>query len=341
MKILLILSCLFSTFWVSGQSIEYSLKKAIKKSTEENKPILLDLYTDWCGPCKVLDRKIFSDSLYIKGLSQDFIILKLNGEKSPGDSIVQTHGVFGYPTLMVIQHSQELDRHVGYLTKSDLNSFLILAKDPLKNWQGLKKRLSTKTISESELNHFVENRIQFRPKKEQYNVLTSYLHLNNLWRTSEAGTLLFTTVSDASSPLFDSLVSHKQIINKKYESIYYENRIAQIVENHNFGKIKKSKKEAKKLVKRAYPSQVDSVMLRYRMRLAREAGNVKKFAKLALKWEKKYPPQDPDELSELVYIFNYKLPGKKKKYVIRWCNRLLALRPDDQQTKEILLEYNQ
>lgn len=50
------------------------------KAKKENKKILVDCYTDWCGWCKVMDRNTFTDSQVIQFINKNFIAVKLNPE---------------------------------------------------------------------------------------------------------------------------------------------------------------------------------------------------------------------------------------------------------------------
>ena len=47
---------------VNGQSIEWiTFEQAVKAQEENPKKILMDVYTDWCGPCKLMDKKTFQN----------------------------------------------------------------------------------------------------------------------------------------------------------------------------------------------------------------------------------------------------------------------------------------
>ena len=49
---------------VNGQAIKWiSFEQAIKAQKENPKKILMDVYTDWCGPCKLMDKKNLSKPL--------------------------------------------------------------------------------------------------------------------------------------------------------------------------------------------------------------------------------------------------------------------------------------
>jgi thioredoxin-related protein len=58
-----------------------TLTEAIKKAEKEKRPIFVDVYTDWCGWCKVMDRETFSDPKVAQLLNEKFYPVKFNGEQ--------------------------------------------------------------------------------------------------------------------------------------------------------------------------------------------------------------------------------------------------------------------
>jgi thioredoxin-related protein len=58
-----------------------SFEEALKKSKAEKRPIFIDVYTDWCGWCKVMDKSTFSDPTVAKLLNDKFYAVKFNGEQ--------------------------------------------------------------------------------------------------------------------------------------------------------------------------------------------------------------------------------------------------------------------
>ncbi|MBI1222806.1 MAG: DUF255 domain-containing protein [Bacteroidetes bacterium] len=51
-----------------------------KRGISENKIILVDAYTDWCGWCKKMDRETYSDPEIIKKINKHFVAIKFNPE---------------------------------------------------------------------------------------------------------------------------------------------------------------------------------------------------------------------------------------------------------------------
>jgi thioredoxin-related protein len=59
------------------------LSDALKQQRHRPKPIFIDLYTDWCRWCKVMDQKTFSDPEVAAYLQEHFYPVKFNAEKAP------------------------------------------------------------------------------------------------------------------------------------------------------------------------------------------------------------------------------------------------------------------
>ena len=58
----------------------YSFNEGYAKANAEGKIAIIDCYTDWCGWCKVMDKKTFSDSEVISKMNEHFVAIKFNPE---------------------------------------------------------------------------------------------------------------------------------------------------------------------------------------------------------------------------------------------------------------------
>lgn len=139
--VLTIVSCKNKT--VSDTELNWlTIEEASKIGSGNNdKKFLVDVYTDWCGWCKVMDKKTFTDPAVIKYLNENFYVVKFNAEqKEPamfkgkkyewtpmGRNGVNQLGVellqgrLSYPTIVYLNSNLEpLAVRPGYKTPEQL-----------------------------------------------------------------------------------------------------------------------------------------------------------------------------------------------------------------------------
>ena len=66
---------------IPGTGITWqSYDEGMKIAQDQNKPVMIDIYTDWCKYCKELDRVVYTDSDVIN-LADKFVCIKFNADK--------------------------------------------------------------------------------------------------------------------------------------------------------------------------------------------------------------------------------------------------------------------
>lgn len=60
----------------------YTIEEALAANEKNPKKLFIDVYTDWCGWCKVMDKKTFTDANVIKQLNDNYYPVKFNAEKA-------------------------------------------------------------------------------------------------------------------------------------------------------------------------------------------------------------------------------------------------------------------
>jgi thiol-disulfide isomerase/thioredoxin len=96
---------------------EHDLRAALNNAEDGNRVVVVDVYTDWCGWCKKMDRDIYSDP-QVAALGGDAVFLKLNAEdQGEGQRFAREAGVRGFPTTIVLDsRGRQLQQRVGYLS---------------------------------------------------------------------------------------------------------------------------------------------------------------------------------------------------------------------------------
>jgi thiol-disulfide isomerase/thioredoxin len=102
--------CLLFSFGLSASKIEFrnlSLAEGLAAAKEEGKPVFIDCYTTWCGPCKWMTANIFTDESVAEYYNENYICLKIDMEKGEGIDIAKNYSVRAYPTLLYLDDSGE------------------------------------------------------------------------------------------------------------------------------------------------------------------------------------------------------------------------------------------
>ncbi|MEO6685117.1 MAG: thioredoxin fold domain-containing protein [Dyadobacter sp.] len=87
----------------------------LKKAKAEKKVIFLDAYTTWCGPCKLLQKNVFTKPEVGALFNQKFINVKVDMESGEGPKLAQKYPLEGYPTLFFIDGDGKIVKQViGY-----------------------------------------------------------------------------------------------------------------------------------------------------------------------------------------------------------------------------------
>ena len=135
---------------VKAQGIQFeegTYAEALAKAKAQNKLLFLDVYTTWCGPCKMMAKNIFPTKEAGEKYNAHFINYKIDAEEGEGLDVAEKFAVMAYPTNIFVdpKTGDEVYRVTG---AGDLAHFLSNAdialaeySDPMK-WEGYEAKLA-------------------------------------------------------------------------------------------------------------------------------------------------------------------------------------------------------
>jgi len=91
-----------------GQGIDFShltWTEVLAQAKKEKKPIFLDAYASWCGPCKQMTKQTFTDAKVGEFFNQNFIPVKMDMEKGEGIALATQYEIQAYPTLLFLDEN--------------------------------------------------------------------------------------------------------------------------------------------------------------------------------------------------------------------------------------------
>lgn len=134
------------------------MNEALAAQEKEPKKIFMDVYTDWCGPCKLLDKNTFSDEDVAAYINENYYPVKFNAEgtekitykgfeytnpnhdperKGRNSQHFLAHAlkINAYPSMVFFDEEGDLIQPIpGYHTPEQIEIFLkLVASDDYKN----------------------------------------------------------------------------------------------------------------------------------------------------------------------------------------------------------------
>ncbi|HAT65253.1 MAG TPA: thioredoxin family protein [Flavobacteriaceae bacterium] len=171
-NLLLLVLILSSTLGYSQDKIKWlTMNEALEAQKETPKKIFMDVYTTWCGPCKLLDKNTLSHKDVIAFINKNYYAVKFNAEGNEEITFEDftytnpnyqperkgrnaTHffadalRIPGYPSLVFFEENGKLIQAVpGYKTPQELEIYLkMIANDDYKTlttaaaWEAYQKK---------------------------------------------------------------------------------------------------------------------------------------------------------------------------------------------------------
>ncbi len=146
--------CVFFTLNSTAQEIKWvTFNEALELQKKKPKKIMMDVYTSWCGPCKMLDKNTFQNKQVAAFVNENYYAVKFNGEgndivnykekqfanpnydaskakrRNSGHELARYLQISAYPTIVFFDENSEVITPLrGYQTPVQLELYLKMFK---------------------------------------------------------------------------------------------------------------------------------------------------------------------------------------------------------------------
>lgn len=220
----------FCILTVIGQGIEFfegTWEEALAKADQEKKIIFVDAYAEWCGPCKVMAKKVFTQKEVGDFYNENFINMKLDMEKSESTSFKRKFSVSAFPTLFFVnEKEEEVHKSVGGKQADALIELgkVAMSKDDRSGDFAVKYEEGDRSFDlvlgyVKALNDV---------NKPSLKITNEYLRSKPDISKEQRAEFLFYAITESDSKWFSELMENKKYYEKTYGEKEFEDRINMI-----------------------------------------------------------------------------------------------------------------
>lgn len=210
--------------------VEYEdLDKALTVAKELDKLVFIDFYTDWCAPCKTMDKEVFSDGDVGAYFNEVFLSFKVDAEKGSGVDLARGFKVGAYPTFVFLENSgEEAFRLVGARAKDVFLETIQRNLDENRSPQRLEERYQSGERSAQLINDYVFSLMSDGKEKQGYKIIEeSFQNLPAAEKSSPVNFYLYERYSRGLKDpkiiyLMDNMSSFRRDVgDKKVDGLVY------------------------------------------------------------------------------------------------------------------------
>jgi len=331
---IILFSFLCSSFCIAQQGVNFSQQdwnQVVATAAKQNKIIFLDAYTDWCKPCKQMDKDVFPQKLVGDFYNENFINVKMNMEKGIGKELREKYDIFFYPTFLFITSDGTLvHRKAGYQSAPKLLNLGKTAVDPEKRLSAFDTRYANGDRDPKFLMKYT-NIKKAAMDGTHDDIALEYLKTQEDWNTKRNLIFIYRNVNDTDSELFDYIVKNKSVFEKEFGAPKVAGKIENLIYQKIYDADGNADLEAldKSFAKVYPPEQAAQSSARFRLNYFLEKKSSEKYADTAIKYYDKYPPRDPSELTDVAFNF-YELDVSNKKHLkkaVKWTKGAIKTDP--------------
>ncbi len=299
----------------------------LTKAADQDKIIFVDAYASWCGPCKMMDKNVFSDASVGNYYNENFINVKIDMEKGEGPGLARKYSVRAYPSFLFVDGNGDLvHRGIGY---QPVEAFIALgeaASDTENGIGTLERRFKRGDRDPEFLYQLAKMKIDMMDGGHKQ-VVEAYLETKEDWTSEKAMELIYYTVDDVNSDMFKFFADNKMSFEKLMGQESMENKVFDLAVQQVFqGEMSPDFDKAEEIIKQFYPEIAQKSVLQMKLNYHYSNGDFQEFAETTASYLEQYPSDNYDELNSYAWAFYTNVDDKKMlKKALGWAKKSVEL----------------
>jgi len=280
---------------------------ALQMARESGKPIFIDAYTQWCGPCKWMAAHIFTREDVGGFYNRHFINIKMDMEQGEGLLFASAYEVARYPTYLFINAGGDmLHRGLGRMSALQFLELGAAALDSTRQLGTLKRAYEAGQRSPQSIRAYARA-LQSAGYGQPAAIALEYLEQQEDWASPENLRLIAELAPpDANHPMYRFLAQNRQLACRHVDSSMVDNALKAGVG------VKISKEgisedlEITAAFREIFPETSRPYAIEYQLqqlRHSREEQDRQRYIELALELDDNYPIGDGSLLQAMAWTF--------------------------------------
>ncbi|MCK5138002.1 MAG: thioredoxin family protein [Bacteroidales bacterium] len=97
------------------------MEEVQKKASDQQLMLFVDVYATWCGPCKIMDKEVYTNAAVADYMNANFVNVRLDGETDYGRKYAMEQKLEGYPSMFVFSSDGDpVSRLIGFTAAGEL-----------------------------------------------------------------------------------------------------------------------------------------------------------------------------------------------------------------------------
>jgi thioredoxin-related protein len=193
---------LFSQVAFTEIATSQEMENARKRAEEGDLLLFVDIYAAWCGPCKVMDRDVYTDQAVAEFMNANFVSVRIDGETDFGRKFASDQGLEGYPSMFIYgPEGEPVSRLLGFKPAGELLASLrgvtenygmvkayrsayeqgAITREAFAEYIRLVREMGNKELAEKLAGEYIRKRANQELSDNDIRVVAFYMDLEDPW----------------------------------------------------------------------------------------------------------------------------------------------------------------